>query len=706
MNRKQKIIVSITGIFIVLLALVGLTYAYFLTRITGNENDKSISVTTANLELVYEEDDDEYVIGEDEIIEPGKTFETKTFTVTNNGNESVDEYAVILEEVSVTYATTTTTVTEGTVTTLGSTTEGKDNDFTLVITCKNQDNETCNGYNAELLEESGILLTNSIEVGETQTYTATLTYNETGYNQSADMNKRYNGKFNIIDTKDTIDLKGLVANYSAGDYIQTNSTKRVSVIYPDKTYKIMGLEAGTHKIKVCAKSVTDCTDDKAKMIETIIIKKGENASVDNTTKTITITDASRLANVNVDGTNGVTINNEIKEYNPFNEGTLAYNIYKNAKDGSTGTKLGEPKKPVGTASVTLTDKQKKVAVPINYFDFDYGTPDGDMFTISSPTSCDQIEILRSNNVEGVMNYVNGDYEFTDEDGITHSLENGSSIDTDYICKDGKITFDTSVTVFENEKTLAMTQDDEGVSFYYRGDVIDNYVDFAGMCWKAVRIEGDGAVKLVLLDQSTTCETATENWDLGTVDYGRKNKTDNGNNYEIPGYLNGDLRKKLVNWYNTNPKFTTVLKEKVKNDTWCLGNLTTVSVDNYAKSFECETSGKQEEKDKNYIGALTINEVVHAGYSLGGINHGYLYVTGDYYTLSPMDLLSYGTDYFGRLYAVTSNTNSGYDGNHNGIIASELGVNSNGSRPAITIKKDILLDSTSGNGLKESPYVIN
>ena len=52
MNRRQKIIVSVTGIFIVLLILVGLTYAYFLTRITGNTNDKSISVTTANLELL------------------------------------------------------------------------------------------------------------------------------------------------------------------------------------------------------------------------------------------------------------------------------------------------------------------------------------------------------------------------------------------------------------------------------------------------------------------------------------------------------------------------------------------------------------------------------------------------------------------------------------------------------------------------------
>ena len=53
MNRKQKNIVSVVGIAIVLLALLGLTYAYYLTRIQGNTNTKSISVTTADLKLEY-----------------------------------------------------------------------------------------------------------------------------------------------------------------------------------------------------------------------------------------------------------------------------------------------------------------------------------------------------------------------------------------------------------------------------------------------------------------------------------------------------------------------------------------------------------------------------------------------------------------------------------------------------------------------------
>ena len=55
MNRRQKIIISVTGIFLVALILMGLTYAYFLTQIRGNTNPTSISVETANLALKYDD---------------------------------------------------------------------------------------------------------------------------------------------------------------------------------------------------------------------------------------------------------------------------------------------------------------------------------------------------------------------------------------------------------------------------------------------------------------------------------------------------------------------------------------------------------------------------------------------------------------------------------------------------------------------------
>ena len=90
MNKNQKIIISIVGITIVLLALLGLTYAYYLTRIEGNTNTNSISVTTANLKLVYDDGNEELDFTN---IMPGwisdglnDNPEPKTFSVTNNGN--------------------------------------------------------------------------------------------------------------------------------------------------------------------------------------------------------------------------------------------------------------------------------------------------------------------------------------------------------------------------------------------------------------------------------------------------------------------------------------------------------------------------------------------------------------------------------------------------------------------------------------------
>ena len=130
MNRRQKIIVSVTGIFLVLLILVGLTYAFFLTRIRGNNNPTSITVTTANLELVYQDADNGDIIGKDMILEPNSNtpIGEKVFTVTNNGNDTVNDYAVIVENLAVKYVVTTDEVTAGQVTSLVNGKDGNPDD--------------------------------------------------------------------------------------------------------------------------------------------------------------------------------------------------------------------------------------------------------------------------------------------------------------------------------------------------------------------------------------------------------------------------------------------------------------------------------------------------------------------------------------------------------------------------------------------------
>ena len=55
----------------------------------------------------------------------------------------------------------------------------------------------------------------------------------------------------------------------------------------------------------------------------------------------------------------------------------------------------------------------------------------------------------------------------------------------------------------NEAVMSLTPDDYGISYYFRGNVQNNYVRFAGMCWRIVRITGDGSIKLALYNYSST-----------------------------------------------------------------------------------------------------------------------------------------------------------------------------------------------------------
>ena len=194
MTRKQRIVVSVTGIFLVLLILVGLTYAYFLTKIKGNTNDKSISVTTANLLLEYADVNDELIT--DSAVEPGKSW-TKTFVATNKGNKTIT-YGVALENVVNQF-------------------ERKD-DIVYTLDCKQYSKTgfsidktnktvtgsisgTCNGVSDETTFPSigTILVENDIADDKAQVYTLLVTYKETNTDQSVDMNKTFSAKVNIVD---------------------------------------------------------------------------------------------------------------------------------------------------------------------------------------------------------------------------------------------------------------------------------------------------------------------------------------------------------------------------------------------------------------------------------------------------------------------------------------------------------------------------
>ena len=257
MNRKQRIIVSITGIVLVCLILIGLTYGYYLTKIKGNENNKSISITTANLLLEYADVNDELIT--DSAVEPGKTW-TKTFVATNKGNKTLT-YGVALENVVNQF-------------------ERKD-DIVYTLECKQYSKTgfsidktnktvtgtisgTCNGVSDETTFPSigTILVENDIADDKAQVYTLTITYKETNTDQSVDMNKTFSAKANIVDPNNfnpyvNAPLKDVII---ASAKTATSTSDATRTIYQETPTTTPGQAISTETEKTLSKTQDDYGD--------------------------------------------------------------------------------------------------------------------------------------------------------------------------------------------------------------------------------------------------------------------------------------------------------------------------------------------------------------------------------------------------------------------------------------------------------------
>ena len=82
----------------------------------------------------------------------------------------------------------------------------------------------------------------------------------------------------------------------------------------------------------------------------------------------------------------------------------------------------------------------------------------------------------------------------------------SAIRTNYPNIESPKTTPGSKTSDSSEAILASTKDDYGTSYYFRGNIRKNYVQFANKCWRIVRITGNGAIKLILHNDNTAGAT--------------------------------------------------------------------------------------------------------------------------------------------------------------------------------------------------------
>ena len=135
----------------------------------------------------------------------------------------------------------------------------------------------------------------------------------------------------------------------------------------------------------------------------------------------------------------------------------------------------------------------------------------------------------------------------------------------------------NVTSAESENSLLCSAPDNyGDSYYFRGNVQNNYVKFANFYWRIVRINGDNSIRLIY-DGTVAHANGDENGDR-VVGTGPFNELSDDNAYV--GYMYGtiesktyeethanindsDIKKYIDNWYEKNIKNT--INEKYIND---------------------------------------------------------------------------------------------------------------------------------------------
>ena len=190
----------------------------------------------------------------------------------------------------------------------------------------------------------------------------------------------------------------------------------------------------------------------------------------------------------------------------------------------------------------------------------------------------------------------------------------------------------------DEALLASAEDDYGTSYYFRGAVTNNYVEFANKCWRIVRVGGDDSVKLILhndntkkvanpFDAANNSTSAAFARYSGTTYTSAFNSSHNDNAYVGFKYgtagasdyatthantNNSTILTNLETWYNNNLK---TYADAIADTVWC-NDKTNVEDKTYNPwSYGGNATGLGYGTNKTYYGAT--QRLVSTSGSAGG-----------------------------------------------------------------------------------------
>ena len=284
---------------------------------------------------------------------------------------------------------------------------------------------------------------------------------------------------------------------------------------------------------------------------------------------------------------------------------------------------------------------------------------------------------------------------------------------------------------KSDKGLYQGTDDYGTTYYYRGNVKNNIVQFAGFYWQIIRINGDGSIRLMYDGTVKNASGVQQSINSKTYQFNSK--------YNDPayiGYMYGNpdgttfdevhtnttsstIKSTVDNWYKTNiidngySSYVSTTVGFCGDRTLHSGDGISTSIYSYfgaygrhskqTAQFTCPepsrdlyttTDSSIGNKALTYpVGLITYDELIFAGMDNRHINKlSWVYSTQRYWTMSPSSFdaasgyarewIQYSAGYLYHLAWVT--------GWH-------------GVRPVINLKSDVKI--TGGIGTANDPFVV-
>ena len=291
--------------------------------------------------------------------------------------------------------------------------------------------------------------------------------------------------------------------------------------------------------------------------------------------------------------------------------------------------------------------------------------------------------------------------------------------------------ETELESDKSDKGLYTAQDDYGTSYYYRGNVSNNNVYFAGAYWKIIRINGDGTIRLLYNGTKVNAKAGDAQYGTSAFNSTRIDPAYVGYMYGTTAGAIGSRENNLANGKDSNIKtkvdefynkyiVTNNLQDYLADTGFCGDRSITNGGDGYSTTITTQYGAfsrlnssikspvltcSDKEHDLytadsskgngaliNQIGLMTADEAAMAGIVNGYLNTlSYVYTGTWYWTMSPYN------------FNPSNSASSVWLVGGTGSFYGDWVTGGNGVRPVINLKSNV--EISGGIGTVNDPYIV-